>query len=84
MTLEECKTIIARKHHWDEWSQLRNTGIDEDILNLISTAYQALSELESKKLCHEDVNGYLVWRCATACAGLPNCAFNAKKCYEGQ
>jgi hypothetical protein len=31
------------------------------------------------ELCHTQEQGYNVWKCATACANLPNCPFKVKR-----
>lgn len=35
MTLQEAKNQVAKKHHWDNWADLRDTGIDEGMFELL-------------------------------------------------
>lgn len=36
MTLQEAKDQVAVKHHWNNWGEILNTGMDEGMLSILA------------------------------------------------
>jgi hypothetical protein len=75
ITEKEIEQIAESRYPDKEMDYEQNIDAGNMRFGFIAGAKWAL---ENADKCYEFHNGFKVFKCATTCAGLPNCAFNAK------